>query len=364
MNFLENVLERPSYGWTNEFGEFSKPSITQIIQEFFSRLNVFKDKKNWLSFTSWFAVICLTPFLALFIFKYFTITGLVVSFIYSMIIMGTHGTIWHHRYCTHRAYTFKNKFWRFFTQNLTLKIIPEEIYAVSHHVHHALSDTPGDPYNAQGGFWYCFLADVNHQPIARNLSEKDYAMCVKLMDHTGINPNTYKQYQRWGTIANPLRTIAGIILNWGFWFLAFYLLGGFSLVCAIFGSAGIWAVGVRTFNYEGHGKGDDKRRDGIDYNREDMSINQIWPGYVAGEWHNNHHLFPSSARSGFKSYQLDLAWCYIKLLSMVGAVSEYRDSKKQFLQEYCNDRLMANKKICLQAEPELMALPREQVSTI
>jgi fatty-acid desaturase len=66
----------------------------------------------------------------------------------------------------------------------------------------------------------------------------------------------------------------------------------YGLACAVFGSAGIWAVGVRTFNYEGHGKGEDKRRDGVDYNREDMSINQVWPGYVAGEWHNNHHLLP------------------------------------------------------------------------
>jgi fatty-acid desaturase len=59
----------------------------------------------------------------------------------------------------------------FYAKPYSLKIIPEEIYAVSHHVHHALSDQPGDPYNAQGGFMYCFLADVNHQPIARNMDE-------------------------------------------------------------------------------------------------------------------------------------------------------------------------------------------------
>ena len=67
-----------------------------------------------------------------------------------------------------------------------------------------------------------------------------------------------------------------------------------------------------------------------------MSINQVWPGYVAGEWHNNHHLFPNSARSGFKAYQLDMAWVYIKFLSLIGGVSSYRDSKQQFLAEYCN----------------------------
>jgi len=175
---------------------------------------------------------------------------------------------------------------------------------------------------------------VNHQPIARNMTEKSYGKCVNLMRHTGIETNSFKQYQKWGTLAQPIRTIAAVLLNWSFWFAAFYLMGGFGLVCAMFGAAGFWAVGVRTYNYEGHGKGEDKRRDGVDHNREDMSINQIWPGYVAGEWHNNHHLYPKSARSGFKPYQLDLAWCYIKFLSLIGAVSHYKDSKKEFYLAY------------------------------
>jgi fatty-acid desaturase len=336
MIFLENVLEPPAYGWRDERGNLTKPDPGQILKQFFSRLNIFRTKKNWLSFTSWLLVLFLAPFLFLFIFKYFSIKGLIIAFVYSMIVMGTHGTIWHHRYCTHRAYKFSNKFWRFFTQNLTLRIIPEEIYTISHHVHHALSDQPGDPYNAQGGFLYCFLADVNHQPIARNMSEKDYNKCVNLMSHTGIKPNTYAQYKKWGSIVNPVRAIISIILNWGFWFTVFFLIGGLGLVCAVFGAAGVWAVGVRTFNYEGHGKGHDKRQDGVDYNRDDMSINQIWPGYVAGEWHNNHHLFPKSARSGFKPYQVDMAWYYIKFLSLIGAVSSYHDSKKQFYLEYCD----------------------------
>jgi len=334
MAFLESVLEPPAYGWKDQHGDLSKPTSSQSFKEFFSRLNVFKNKKNWLSFMSWLLVLLLAPFLFLFIFKYFSIKFLIAAFVYSMIIMGTHGTIWHHRYCTHGAYTFSNKFWRFFTQNLTLRIIPEEIYAISHHVHHALSDQPGDPYNASGGFLYCFLADVNHQPIARNMTEKSYGKCVNLMRHTGIETNSFKQYQKWGTLAQPIRTIAAVLLNWSFWFAAFYLMGGFGLVCAMFGAAGFWAVGVRTYNYEGHGKGEDKRRDGVDHNREDMSINQIWPGYVAGEWHNNHHLYPKSARSGFKPYQLDLAWCYIKFLSLIGAVSHYKDSKKEFYLTY------------------------------
>ena len=334
MPFLDHVLQPPAYGWKDEAGNLSKPSNSQIFKEFFSRLNIFSSKKNWLPFFSWLKVLCFMPFFFLFVFKFMSPGMFLAAFLYSMIIMGTHGTIWHHRYCTHGAYKFRNNFWRFFTQNLTVNVIPEEIYVVSHHVHHAKSDQPGDPYNAQGGFLYCFLADVNHQPIAKDLSEKDYHRVTALMAHVGLTGNTYQQYQKWGSYANPLRSVISWLLSWSFWYLAFYLIGGHALACTLFGAAGFWAIGVRTFNYDGHGRGKAVQRDGIDYNRDDMSINQIWPGYVAGEWHNNHHLFPKSARSGFKPYQLDTAWCYIKFMSIVGAVSSYKDNKKQFYEQY------------------------------
>ena len=334
MPLLDYVLQEPSYGWKCEKGILIKPTNKQIIAEFFSRLNIFRDRKNWLPFFSWLKILCLIPFFFVFVFQFFNLWTLGAAFLYSMIIMGTHGTIWHHRYCTHGAYRFKNNFWRFFTQNLTISVIPEEIYVVSHHVHHAKSDQPGDPYNASAGFLYCFLADVIHQPIAKNLSEADYGRLTSLMKHTGVTPNTYTQYQKWGSIVNPNRAILSWVLNWSFWYLAFYLIGGHALACTLFGAAGFWGIGVRTFNYEGHGKGEDKRKEGTDHNTKDMSINQIWPGIVAGEWHNNHHLYPKSARSGFKPHQVDIAWCYILMMHKLGAISSVRDSKKDFYQKY------------------------------
>ena len=349
MAFLDHVLQAPAYGWKDGQGQLIKPENKEIFKEFFGRLNIFKTRKNWLPFFSWLKVVCFVPFLLLFIFKFFTPLLLLYAFLYSMIIMGTHGTVWHHRYCTHGAYKFSNKFWRFFTQNLTINVIPEEIYVISHHVHHAKSDQPGDPYNAQAGFLYCFLADVNHQPIAKDLNEEDYKRIKRLMCHTGLRANTYTQYRRWGSYVHPARAVLSWVLNWSFWYLAFYLLGGNALACTLFGAAGFWAVGVRTFNYDGHGKGKDVQRDGIDYNRKDKSINQLWPGFVAGEWHNNHHLFPKSARSGFKSYQLDMAWCYIRFMNRLGAISSFKDSKKEFLEKYH------------QAETKIMPLKTSEV---
>ncbi|ANI89399.1 fatty acid desaturase [Arachidicoccus ginsenosidimutans] len=334
MPFLDHVLQTPAYGWKDSNGTFIKPTVGQIFREFFSRLNVFSSRKNWLPLFGWLKVLALVPCFILFFACFFHWWTLLAAFIYSMIIMGTHGTIWHHRYCTHNAFTFRNKFWRFITQHLTVNMVPEEIYVVSHHVHHAKSDQPGDPYNAEGGFLYCFLADANHQPIAKDLNEEDYNKVKLLMKHTGVRANTYKQYKRWGSYAHPARAITASLLNWLFWYLVFYLIGGNALACTLFGAAAFWAIGVRTFNYEGHGKGKDKQRLSTDFNKDDKSVNQFWPGIVAGEWHNNHHLYPRSARSGFKPYQIDFAWCYIFLMKKLGMVSSYRDSKKDFYKYY------------------------------
>ncbi len=330
---LRKLLEVPRYGFEKN-GELSKPSHKEIWSEFFYRLNFLRDKRNWLPAFGWFATCSLGAVFIVFLKNYFSFPLLAVGMVYSMVVLGTCGTIYLHRYSTHRAFQFKNKFARFIVRNLAIKIIPEEIYVISHHVHHQMSEKPGDPYNVHGGFLYCFLADVNHQLVNRDLTEAEYGILVKMMSHTGVKINLYSQYKRWGSIAHPLRTIAHYVFNWAFWFGAFFLIGGMPLAIAIFGCAAIWGFGVRTYNYDGHGGGKDKRQKGVDFNQKDMSINQIWPGYVAGEWHNNHHLYPNGARSGFLPYQLDLAWEFIRFYHWIGGVSSYKCYREEFLEKH------------------------------
>ena len=61
------------------------------------------------------------------------------------------------------------------------RIVPEEVYVISHHVHHAFPEKPGDPYNALRGRLYCFFAGELHQPISRSLTPDDYARLVGMM---------------------------------------------------------------------------------------------------------------------------------------------------------------------------------------
>lgn len=333
VSLLDRVLDPPSYGFTRN-GLLYVPTSKEIFREFFRRLNCFKSVKNWLPLFGWTTSLSFAIPLVIFFTHYFSWPLFFLGLFYSMVILGSHGTFWLHRYSTHRAFRFKNRWARAICRNLVIKIIPEEIYVISHHVHHRFPEKPGDPYNVHGGWLYCFLADVNHQTVNKDLTERDYEQVCKLLEHTGIYLNTYPQYQRWGSVCHPVRTIVHYVLNWSFWYGAFYCVGGNALATALFGFAGVWAIGVRTFNYDGHGRGKDRRRDGIDFNREDLSVNQLWPGYVAGEWHNNHHLYPNGARSGFLNYQLDLPWLLIRVLASTGAISSYSDSKTAFLREY------------------------------
>lgn len=331
--FLLRILHPPAYGFERG-GAFYAPTKSEIWREFFSRLNLLRTRKAWLPLFSWLVVLALVPPFTLFFVRYFSWPLFAAGFIYSMVLMGTYGTIYLHRYGTHRAYRFRNRFFRFITRNLVIKIIPEEIYVISHHVHHAHCERPGDPYNVHGGWLYCFLADVNHQPIARDLSPDDYQKLVMMIRHTGVRCNSYEQYLKWGSLCHPFWTTLHFGLNWALWFAVFFWIGGMPLAIALFGMAGVWAVGIRTYNYDGHGRGKDRRVEGQDFNWQDLSVNQLWPGYVAGEWHNNHHLYPNGARSGFLPYQVDLPWYYIRALHWLGGISSYNDAKAEFMQKH------------------------------
>ncbi|WP_373048754.1 fatty acid desaturase [Vulgatibacter sp.] len=330
MSFIDRVLEAPTYGWERD-GKLSAPPVRELLRHTLARLNVFRDRRNWVAFSSWFWSLAFAPFLLVFLTKYFSLPLLAVGLVYAMVVVGSHGTIWFHRYSTHRAYQFRHPLVRFAVENLVPKVIINELYTISHHVHHARSEQPGDPYNAQGGFFYCFLADVNHQPIARDLSRQDYGKLQRLMSHTGVRTNSYERYLRWGSLARPLRTTLGFAASWAFWYGTFFLIGGHALATALFGCTFLWAVGIRTFNYDGHGKGKDKRKVGYDLHTGDRSINQVWPGLVAGEWHNNHHLFPRSARTGFLPSQPDGAWFFIRGLEKLGLVHRVIDDRERFL---------------------------------
>jgi sn-1 stearoyl-lipid 9-desaturase len=351
MAFLEHVLDEPSYGYRRD-GVLYVPTTREIGREFFTRLNPLRSRKNWLACFTWASNVALVIPLVLFARYYFSWGLLALGFVYSMVVLGSHGTVWLHRYSTHRAFRFRNAFFRAVCRNLVIKIVPEETYVISHHVHHRFSDQAGDPYNAKAGFLYCFLADVIHQGIAKDLDERDYERLCGMLRHTGLRINSHAAYQKWGSVCHPLTTVLHYALNWAFWYAVFFAIGGHALALALFGSAHVWAMGVRTFNFGGHGGGKDLRREGVDFNVDDHAVNQLWPGIVAGEWHSNHHLYAGSARTGFLPYQIDFAWYFIWCWGQLGAIASYRDSKADFMRDHYEPYLLKQAQLARAPEAE------------
>ena len=50
-------------------------------------------------------------------------------------------------------------------------------------------------------------------------------------------------------------------------------------------------------------------------------------------WHNNHHRYPSSARQGFRWWQIDTTYYGLRLLSFVGIVHDLRKPPARVLAE-------------------------------
>lgn len=58
------------------------------------------------------------------------------------------------------------------------------------------------------------------------------------------------------------------------------------------------------------------------YETTDDSRNSLWLALLTfGEgWHNNHHYFPSSARQGFRWYEIDISFYLLVVMSWLGLV--------------------------------------------
>jgi stearoyl-CoA desaturase (delta-9 desaturase) len=264
------------------------------------------ERLNWRTSMPFIGV-HLLPLLAVF-------TGVtrtaVVLFIVTFCVRSFFITAGYHRYFSHRAFRL-GRFWQFvFAFGGTTAAQKGPLWwAANHRNHHRYSDTDRDLHSPKRGFWWShvgwILADRYNRTEVEEI--KDFSRYPELRWL-----NKYDWVGPWSV---------GV---------ACWLIGGWSgLVVGFFAST--IALWHSTFlvNSAAHVIG---RRA---YATDDTSKNSLMIALMTGGegWHNNHHRYPSSARQGFRWYQIDTTYYVLRMLSWFGVVRDLRPVPRRVLAE-------------------------------
>lgn len=298
-----------------------KPTLREVLVEWVDSVNFVKDRTRLLP--ALYALYHFATFVVfvMFLVLHFSFLSLLTVFVLACGIATVYNTVWYHRYCTHRAFKFSNIWWiRFFLWTNPV-CFREESYVIPHRIHHSKTDEPGDPYGPHLGWLGSYLATESQQKMNRNISEADFQRLSKSLNHLGIVKNSYRDYQRTGSVENVYHYGARVLFANVFWCAIADAIAGWTGVMAWIAGVFMYTFVVRDFNYRGHGGFFGTQPKGL-------PINQVIYGIIAGEWHENHHTYPRLARSGFAWWQLDLPYWIIKLMSLCGGVAEFNAPDK------------------------------------
>jgi stearoyl-CoA desaturase (delta-9 desaturase) len=204
-----------------------------------------------------------------------------------------------HRLLTHRAYKVPKLLEYFITLCATLALESGAInWVVTHRIHHAHTDAPGDPHTPRDGGWWAHMGWILRGTAQRYDEDvlKRYAPdLVKDRFHVWLN--------KWYWL--PLVVLGAALLAFGGW--AYLMWAVFFRVT--FNLHATWLVNSATHMWG-------SRR----FATRDDSKNNWWVALLTfGEgWHNNHHAHPTAARHGLAWYEIDLNWWGIRTLQFLG----------------------------------------------
>ncbi|HEX7154216.1 MAG TPA: fatty acid desaturase [Thermoanaerobaculia bacterium] len=177
-------------------------------------------------------------------------------------------------------------------------------WTANHRQHHSKVETVEDISSpAIGGFWWAHLRwlwQAGHIPLDRWCPDLDKP-----------------EYRFWRRMQTPLLAVSvfgGLAFGWP----AFFWLGPMRLVASLHGQCFVNSIAHMR---EGRKPG------------EDSSQNIAWLAplhFFQGEnWHRNHHAKPSSARFGWRFWQIDFGWYTIVLLEKMGLASSVKRPSKR-----------------------------------
>jgi stearoyl-CoA desaturase (delta-9 desaturase) len=210
----------------------------------------------------------------------------------------------YHRYFSHRSFKTSRAF------QFVLALLAQSagqkgvIWWASHHRwHHKNSDTPRDVHSARlRGFWYSHVGWI----FSSDWNETEGTLVKDLSRFPEL-----RVLNRPGLETVPMVALA----------LAFLLVGGLhAFVWGFLVSSVLLWHGSFSINSLAHLIG--RRRYAT---TDDSRNNWVLAFATTGEgWHNNHHHYPSSARQGFRWWEIDVTYYVLWGLARLGLVWELR----------------------------------------
>jgi fatty-acid desaturase len=206
-----------------------------------------------------------------------------------------------HRLLTHRGFHTPKPVEYFLTFCGLLALQGGAInWVVTHRIHHAFTERPGDPHSPRQGFWWAHIGWI-FRGTAQQHEEKVMRRYAPDLMKDPVQVWLNRLY------FVPL-TLSG---------LALFAIGGWTALLwgvffrVTFGLHATWLVNSATHKWG-------TRR----FDTSDDSTNSWWVALLTfGEgWHNNHHAFPRAARHGLKWYEIDVNWYGIRVLHWLGLV--------------------------------------------
>ena len=204
----------------------------------------------------------------------------------------------YHRYFSHRSYSTSRVF-QFVLAFLAQTTAQKSIlwWAAKHRHHHLFSDTEHDVHSPRHtGFLYSHVGWI----FAKRHDETNL---VKVADFARYPELMF--LHRFELL--PAVVLAGIA----------FLIGGWSGLVVGF----VWSTvavyhGTFCINSLAHVRGSKRYVTG-----DDSRNNWLLALFTMGEgWHNNHHAYQSSARQGFRWWEIDATYYILKGLSYLGVV--------------------------------------------
>ncbi len=211
----------------------------------------------------------------------------------------------YHRLLTHRGFKTPKVVEYFLTLCGLLALEAGPIaWVVTHRIHHAHTDVPGDPHTPRDGSWWAHMGWVLKGTAQRYKKDVCMRYAPDLMKDT---------VQRWfeRLYYVPVIVLGVALLSIGGWPMLFW--GVFLRVTLNLHAT--WLVNSATHLWGG-------RR----FETKDDSRNTWWVALLTwGEgWHNNHHAHPSAAKHGLAWYEVDVNWWGIRTLKLLGLAKEIK----------------------------------------